>query len=109
MSRVLENLAERRKHRRMNGECSECGKPAAPFKTCQSCREWRRTWMKKRRTALHGKCCILCKKKLAKTSAVYCQKHLALQNVNAKKRYQRQRRARQDKQEGRPSGRDGPR
>lgn len=91
MSRVLENLAKRRKNRRMNGECSECGKPAAPYKACEACRKWRRAWIKKRRAALYGKLCILCKMKLAKTSVVFCQKHLDLQNVNAKNRYKRQR------------------
>ena len=75
----------------MNGDCSECGKPAAPFKTCVDCRTWRRAWIKKRRTALHGKRCMICKKKLAKTSRVFCQAHLDAQNDYSRRRYLRQR------------------
>lgn len=89
---VLESLAARRKHRKMHGECTECGKPAAPYKTCAVCRKWRARWIAKRRAELHGKRCLVCKGKLAKTSKVFCQEHLD-QSLEAGKRAYHRRRA----------------
>ena len=73
------------------GECTECGKPAAPYKTCAACRKWRREWVRKRRDALRGKVCAICKGKLAKTSKSLCREHLDQQNRNQRAAYERSR------------------
>lgn len=76
--------------------CSECGRPnPSDYKMCTACRKARREWIAKRRASLRGKCCTVCRGKLAKTSENYCPAHLAEQGETKRKAYQRRRRRRE--------------
>jgi hypothetical protein len=75
--------------------CSECGRPTdGGYKLCERCRKLRRAWTAKRRRALRGKCCVVCKGKLAKTSDNLCAAHLAEQRAKKHAAYARRRRHR---------------
>jgi hypothetical protein len=87
--------AARRQRRRDAGVCSECGARSAPFKTCAACRKYRREWIARRRAELQGKCCTVCRGKLAKTSENFCATHLAAQGDVTRARYHRRRRRRE--------------
>lgn len=84
MSRALDQTA-----------CSECGRPSeGGFKMCTRCRKLRREWTAKRRATLWGKCCTICKGRLAKTSNILCAIHLAEQRAKKATSYARRRKHR---------------